>query len=99
MNVVPRDAWEVVVHHMGDAVHVNAPRSDIGRHEDAHRADLKSTGLAGAGFGTGWNEAWPSGSRGLFQSPGNPVRTMRFIGRKPTMFGPDPEEGGAEGRI
>lgn len=33
---------KIVVHHMRNAVHVNAPRRDVCRDEHAHRASLKS---------------------------------------------------------
>ena len=41
MDVILRVHREIVVHHVRDAVHVNAARRDVRRHEHAHRTGLE----------------------------------------------------------
>jgi hypothetical protein len=38
MHVILRMHREIVIHHVRNAVHVNAAGRDVGRHQDAHRA-------------------------------------------------------------
>lgn len=41
MHVILHVHREIVIHHMRDAVHVDAPRGDVRRHEHAHCARLE----------------------------------------------------------
>ena len=61
MDVILRVHREIVVHHVRDAVHVNAARGDVRRHEHAHGAGLEILqARAGAGSASGSNAAWRS---------------------------------------
>ena len=41
MDVILRVHREIVVHHMRNPVHIDAPRGDVGRHQNADRAGLE----------------------------------------------------------
>ena len=41
MDVILRVHWEIVIYHVRNAVHVNAPSRDVRRHQHPHRAGFE----------------------------------------------------------
>jgi hypothetical protein len=41
MHVIFGGRWEVEIHHMRNSVHIDAPRGDVGRHQNPHNPALE----------------------------------------------------------
>ena len=80
MHIIFGSRWEVEIHHMRNPVHIDAPRCDVGRHQNPHNPALEfrqgPQALVLRAIGMEGRGADP----GLFEPSGDPVGTVLHPG-------------------